>query len=259
MTADVPAEATTTPALQPPDQAAFTGRGLHGRLVQGLGVRIVSGDLRPGTVIDLDRFAAEEQVSRTVVREAVKVLAGKGLLDARPRHGTFVRDRAGWSMMDAEVMRWRCLHGPDAQLLRELMEIRAILEPAIAHHAAVRRSEEHLAALREALATMHLPELSLEEHVEADLRFHWVLAAAAGNELLAQLSALLQPAQRSRDVLAFEHLTDGGDFLATHTAVVDHVAARQPEAAEAAMRELIVDASEDIAAILHATTDEGPA
>lgn len=245
-----PAPADDGSDLVRPDQAAFSSRGLQGRLVEHLGTRIVAGSLPPGQVIDLDRFAGEQSVSRTVVREAVKVLVGKGLLDARPRHGTFVRERSGWSLLDPEVMRWRCADEPDSRLLRELMEIRAILEPAIARHAAARRSAAHVAALRAALGEMADASSTLEEHVEADLRYHWLLAAAAGNELLEQLSGLLQPAQRSRDVLAFEHLAHDRAFLVVHTDVVERIEAQDPDGAEAAMRRLVTHAREDIDAIL---------
>ena len=252
MTATDPAapELTDEATLRRPDREAFTGRGLQGRLVELLGLRIVDGSLPPGQVIDLDRFAAEESVSRTVVREAVKVLVGKGLLDARPRHGTFVRERSSWSLMDPEVMRWRCLEGPDPKLLRELMEIRAILEPAIARHAAVRRSATHVAALHDALSGMSSSRTSVEDHVEADLRFHWLLASASGNELLEQLSSMLQPAMRSRDVLAFQHFAHDDAFLTAHADVLDHVEAQDPDAAESAMHDLVSVASEDIDAIL---------
>lgn len=252
MTATDPAthELPDESSLRRPDQAAFSGRGLQGRLVELLGLRIVDGSLPPGQVIDLDQFAVEESVSRTVVREAVKVLVGKGLLDARPRHGTFVRERSSWSLMDPEVMRWRCGDGPDPKLLRELMEIRVILEPAIARHAALRRSATHVAALRDSLRAMSNSRTSLEEHVEADLRFHWLLASASGNELLEQLSSLLQPAMRSRDVLAFRHFAHDDAFLTAHAEVVDHVDAQNPDAAESAMHHLVSVASEDIDAIL---------
>lgn len=245
-----PSPAADGPSLLRPDHAAFSGRGLQGRLVEHLGTRIVDGTLPPGQVIDLDRFAGEQSVSRTVVREAVKVLVGKGLLDARPRHGTFVRERSGWSLLDPEVMRWRCAAEPDPQLLRELMEIRAILEPAVARHAALRRSAAHVAALREALEELADTLGSVEAHVEADLRYHWLLASAAGNELLEQLSSMLQPAHRSRDMLAFEFLAHDQIFLVAHTEVVDHVEAQDPDRAESAMRHLVSLATEDIDAIL---------
>lgn len=243
--------------LHRPDRASYSGRGLHGRLVESLGRQIVNGWLPPGQVIDLGQFAGEEDVSRTVVREAVKVLVGKGLLDARPKYGTFVRERAAWSLLDPEVMRWRSAEHPDAQLLRELSEIRTILEPVIARLAAERRSPEQVSALREAFTSMSDTMETLEQHVESDLQFHWLIATATGNELLQQLASLLQPAQRSRDALAFEHLGHDHAFLDAHREVLESIEAGDPAAAETAMRALVVVASEDIDRILRSQLEDG--
>lgn len=244
------AEDPTGGDLHRPDRVSYSGRGLHGRLVESLGHRIVNGQLPPGQVIDLDQFASEEDVSRTVVREAVKVLVGKGLLDARPKYGTFVRERSAWSLLDPDIMHWRSAERPDVQLLQELNEIRAILEPVIARLAAERSSPEQAMALREAFTSISTTTQTLEQHVESDLQFHWLIAQATGNELIQQLAALLQPAQRSRDALAFEHFAHDHAFIDAHRAVVDGIEAGDPDAAEAAMRELVEVASEDINQIL---------
>lgn len=236
--------------LHRPDGESYSGRGLHGRLVEHLGRRIVNGALPPGQVIDLDQFAEEEDVSRTVVREAVKVLVGKGLLDARPKRGTFVRERSGWSLLDPEVIRWRSAEQPDARLLRELSEIRIVLEPVVARLAAERRSSEEISALWDALARMGDTSMTPVQQIEADLQFHWLLATATRNELLQQLAGLLQPAQRSRDVLAFERLGHDHGFLDSHRRVVENIEMGDPDAAYAAMHELVVAASEDVDRIL---------
>ncbi len=251
-------ERATVAGLHRPERTTYSGRGLHGRLVESLGRRIVNGQLAPGQIIDLDRFASEEDVSRTVVREAVKVLVGKGLLDARPKYGTFVRERSDWSLLDPDVMGWRSAEPPDVHLLRELSEIRTIIEPVIARLAAERSSPEQAAALRGAFASISDTSETLEQHVESDLQFHWLLAQATGNELIQQLAGLLQPAQRSRDELAFEYLAHDHGFLDAHRAVVDGIEAGDPDAAEAAMRELVEAANADIDRILQgrSTKDE---
>lgn len=245
------AEARALAVRYRPQRASYSGRGLHGRLVESLGRRIVNGLLAPGQVIDLDQFASEEDVSRTVVREAVKVLVGKGLLDARPKYGTFVRERVSWNLLDPEVMRWRSAERPDVQLLRELSEIRTVLEPIVARLAAERRSPEQVADLRQAFTSMSDFRETLERHIESDLQFHWLVATATGNELLQQLASLLQPAQRSRDALAFEHLAHDHAFVDAHREVLEGIEAGDPNAAEAAMRTLVEVASQDIDQILH--------
>ena len=125
---------------------AFSRRGLHGQLVDALGSRIVGGEIQPGETIDGEAIEAEFEVSRTVVREALKVLSAKGLIDARPRLGTFVRDRAYWNLLDADVMAWRGrAENPDSRLVLELGEVRTEL-------AATRSERERLVA---SLAALH--------------------------------------------------------------------------------------------------------
>lgn len=230
------------------DVVTYSGRGLHGRLVESVGRRIVLGDIAPGEIIDLDALGRAEDVSRTVVREAVKVLVGKGLLDARPKYGTFVRERTAWNLLDTEIMRWRAEGGPDPRLLLELEEVRQMLEPVTARLAASRRTPEHLASMEEALERMS-DRHDVETHVDADLQFHRVMAAATGNELLEHLAILLEPAQRTRDTLTFESPHDDS-FLGAHHAVLDGIRERDQVAAEGAMRSLLDAAGRDTAAAI---------
>lgn len=231
----------------------FSRRGLHGRVVDTLGRRIVRGDLPPGAVVDLELLEADLAVSRTVVREAVKVLTTKGLLDSRPRLGTFVRDRRDWSLLDADVMSWRDNGQPDARLISDLAEVRRIVEPQGARLAALRRSEADVSAMRAALDRMRGSGRDLEAHVAADLAFHRAVLGASQNELLERLEVVLEPALRARDALTFTHGHDDA-FLPAHAAVADAVADGDPDRAEAAMAALLDAAAADTAAILERRT-----
>ncbi len=225
-------------------------RGLHGHVVDVLGQRIISGELSSGTVIEPDRLVTELQVSRTVVREVIKVLTTKGLLDARPRTGTYVLPRSRWNLLDADVIVWRNARSLDARLLVELEEVRQIIEPWGARLAAMRRSDVELEELERALAAL---EASTQENheskalamlTEADVRFHRGVLAAAGNELLERLERLLEPALRTRDELAFEH-EHGTGFLASHRHVVDCIREQRPDEAFEAMSDLLRAAAAD--------------
>lgn len=227
----------------------YANRGLHARLVESLGARIVCGEINPGDIIDLDALGQERSVSRTVVRGAVKVLMGKGLLDARPKYGTFVRGRNEWNLLDPDVIRWRQSAGPDSRLLRELEEIRQIIEPVTARLAAERADQQHLDALEAAMTTL-AGAASRDVHVDADLQFHRTLASASGNELLERLVMMLEPAQRMRDQIAFEGGVDHHESIAAHKAVLDCVCAHDPNAAEGAMRILLEAASRDVEALI---------
>lgn len=237
--------------LAPTSGFIYSRRGLHGQVVEALGRRIVHGEIEPGATIDVDQLETEYAVSRTVVREAVKVLSAKGLLDARPKRGTFVRDRRHWNLLDADVMTWRDEgQGIDLQLLHDLDEVRQAVEPRGAGLAAQRRTLADLAEIDAALARLvETADGDLEDHVRADLAFHRAVLSASQNELLLRMEIIIEPALRARNALAFseEH---GREFLDAHAQVRDAIAAQDGEAAQRLMEGLLVDAAADTEAIL---------
>jgi GntR family transcriptional regulator, galactonate operon transcriptional repressor len=165
-----------------------------------------------------------------------------------------VRDRAAWNLLDPDVMHWREADGPDPKLLRELEEVRQMLEPVAARFAAARREAEHIADMDAALADMERRDEDLSVHIEADLAFHRAMAAASGNELLERLSGLLAPAQRSRDELVYQSGRDHDRrFVTAHRRVLDAIRDRDPDRAEAAMKRLLDEAAADSRALLERT------
>lgn len=222
----------------------YAGRGLHGQVVNELGARIVSGTLAPDSSIDVMALEAEFDVSRTVLREALKVLAAKGLVDARQKRGTFVRPRADWQLLDVDVLRWRLSSQSTGELLSQLAEVRSIVEPAGARLAAVRRDEDDLAALTGALDAMAAADPASAEAVEADLCFHRQLITASHNELLVSMAAMIEVALAARDSLV--HTGNAvRDPVPAHRAVVEAIADGDPEAAERAVRALLAQAVRD--------------
>lgn len=221
-------------------------RGLHGRVVDILGQRVISGEIAPGTVIEPDRLVAELQVSRTVVREVIKVLTAKGLLDARPRTGTYVLPRRRWNLLDADVIKWRNSGTPDARLLVELEEVRQIIEPWGARLAAQRRTPEDIGALDEAFQMIETDAANRSPRgTEADVRFHRTIFAAAQNELLERLEALLEPVLRARDELAHQHDDHGTAFVESHRSVLECIRDGREDDAFAAMSDLLRAAAAD--------------
>ncbi|WP_010204888.1 FadR/GntR family transcriptional regulator [Salinibacterium sp. PAMC 21357] len=245
----------------------FSRRGLHGHVVDVLGRRIMRGQLVSGEIIDQDALLTEFQVSRTVIREAIKVLTTKGLVDARPRLGTFVTERQRWQLLDSDVMTWRSEGTPDALLVLELSEVRQVLEPAAARLAAVRRTPEQCAEIQDAMTALVATFESTEaasrgaashaaaSHAAADLAFHRAVLAASGNELLARFEVVLEPALHARDELAFENETTS-QFLVEHQAVVTAIVAQDADAAQAAMK-LLMDQSNRDSETLVSTDAEG--
>jgi DNA-binding FadR family transcriptional regulator len=218
-------------------------RTMHGQVVEWLGRRIVSGELTNGSQLPNEAdLAAQLKVSRGGVREAVKALAAKGLVEPRPRLGTRVLPREQWNLMDREVIDW---HGNAAapEFLDDLLELRLMVEPGAAQLAAERASDEQLAALEAAYAGMaeHAPLLPGAEpaFVEADLAFHLTLLRASGNQLVQHLGRLLETSLH-HGLEASSHVP--GSVAATlplHRAVLLAVRGRRPTAAARAMRKLI--------------------
>lgn len=223
-----------------------TRRGMHDIAVHEIGQRIIRGDLEPGTVLAIEDLEREFAASRTVIREALRVLAAKGLVGARPKRGTFVRPRDDWRLLDADLLRWQFEQRPDAAFLDNLAEVRAIIEPAAAGLAAQRRTDADLEELRAALTLAGDPDAAPDQVVDADVRFHRALLAAAGNELLQRMESVIETGLRARDLLVHGRGT-WADSVPAHRAVLDAVEARDPAAAQAAMEALLDQAVRDVA------------
>jgi GntR family galactonate operon transcriptional repressor len=224
----------------------FIGGGLHRSTVESLGQRIVSGAVREGETLDVAELQRTFGVSLTVIREALRVLAAKGLVAARQKRGTFVRPRSEWQLLDGDVMRWQLGVGPSPQLLDDLDELRALMEPEAARLAAARRTEEDLDGLQLHLDAMSASAGDPVAAVAADLAFHQTLLQATHNELLARMGALIRNALEVRDRLVHE-ATSPRDPVPSHRAVLAAVEKGDPHAAERAMRALIARSVEDLA------------
>ncbi|MFK4189131.1 FadR/GntR family transcriptional regulator [Streptomyces sparsogenes] len=235
---------------------SYSGRGVHGQVVRRLGARIVGGDFAEGEVLDVRALGAELDVSLTVMRESLKVLAGKGLIDARQKRGTFVRPRAAWNLLDSDVIRWRVETGDGERLMRDLADVRSLVEPAAAHRAALRRTEADLLALDAALGAMADARGKGDADAEAaaDASFHRALLAATGNELLARFDLLLEPGLRERDRLVHGHGA-ADDPVPSHRAVLDAVRDRDAPRAEVAMLDLLAKAADDLRSARRAAVD----
>jgi len=175
----------------------------------------------------------------------------------RPAGGTVVRPRGEWSLLDPDLLRWQAeVHGSDAAFLRQLAEVRAIVEPAGARLAARRRSRGELAELDHALAAMADAGRAGDAVVDADLRFHRALLVAAHNDLMLPMEAVIEAGLRARDRLV--HDAACADPIPMHRKVVAAVRSRDPAAAEAAMRDLLAHAERDVRrAIRHRQRDGG--
>jgi DNA-binding FadR family transcriptional regulator len=224
----------------------YAGRGVHGQTVESIAGRILSGQLTEGATLDLGALQLELDVSLTVIREALRVLAAKGMIDARPKRGTFVRPRADWSLLDADVLRWQFVQRAQPGLFEDLHDLRTIVEPGAARLAAARRTDADLAGLEAGLADMTAAGADPPAAVLADLAFHRLLLAATHNELLVRMEVVIETGLAERDRIVHGALATD-DPVPSHRAVVDAIRGRDPDCAELAMRNLLRKAVTDVA------------
>lgn len=213
---------------------------LHGTIAHDIGVRIVSGRLEPGRVLDGEIAASEQlRVSRTAYREALRILAAKGLVESRPKLGTRVSDPSAWHLLDPDVVSWIFSADPDPRLVRGLFELRTIVEPAAAALAATRRSTEQLHTMRAALDDMSARTLAADAGRQADHSFHAALLEASGNPYLASLSSGIAAAITWTTVFKQRAAPLSRDPLPDHERVYVAVERRDPAAAREAMTDLV--------------------
>ncbi|MEX1295495.1 MAG: FCD domain-containing protein [Candidatus Limnocylindrales bacterium] len=231
-------------------RGGYHGRGLHGTMVERLGRLIVAGEPPPGEALPREPvLAVQHDVSRTVVREALRVLAAKGLVDARPMRGTLVRPRSEWRLLDPDLLRWALESEAHPPLLAHLFEIREMVEPTAARLAASRARSEQRAELADALERLVEASGDLGAFIEADLVLHETVFRLSGNpllhELIAPIAAALRLGRHVQASGAGRARRTLADAIGPHRAVVEAVVAGEPAAAEAAMREVVTAAAED--------------
>jgi len=217
-------------------------RGIFGYFVHAMGRRIIGGEFAPGATLPNEPELVEQYgISRTVVREAMKCLAGKGLVEIKTRVGTKVRDRAEWHHTDTDVLVWYYEMGPSVEIMRSIKDLRLVLEPEAAARAASRGTDEDIAKIRRACETMAATVGDIHAHADADLQFHSAIFAATQNPIYSQLIGLIAVAIFANRILSPpEQVAEGQKRgLQTHQQLLDAIAARDPEAAAGVVRNLL--------------------
>ncbi|WP_236671078.1 FadR/GntR family transcriptional regulator [Streptomyces sp. 7-21] len=221
--------------------AGSRGRGLHGQLVQQLGQMIVSGDLGADRPLVPEEIGQRFEVSRTVVRESLRVLEAKGLVSARPNVGTRVRPVADWNLLDPDIIEWRAFGPQREDQRRELCELRLTIEPLAARLAAADCREDVRQRLGDMvdIMTHALGQGDALTFSRADTEFHALLLQAAGNRMLEHLSGIVASALQVSGgaVSGCEQPTEASVGL--HQRIVDAMGSGEAGAAESAMRQLL--------------------
>ncbi|MEU0626102.1 FadR/GntR family transcriptional regulator [Streptomyces sp. NPDC005989] len=165
------------------------GAGLHTHVLDTLGLEIAAGVHPPGQVLRTDELAQRFDVSRTVVREVIRVLESMHLVESRRRVGVTVRPTEAWNVYDPQVIRWRLAGADRPRQLRSLTVLRSAIEPVAAGLAARNATPEQCAALTECALGMVATSRGqqLEGYLEHDIAFHRIVLNASGNEMFARL------------------------------------------------------------------------
>lgn len=230
-------------------------RNLHSQVLWQLGVAIVRGDYPEGTILPADSDLLQHfAVSRTVLREALKTLSAKSMIEARARIGTRVLPRQRWNLFDADVLAWHFETGPDVGFLQSLAEVRIGIELEASALAAERRSDtqaEQLLGWADRMGEAR----SAEDFARTDLAFHHAVAEASGNPFMASISALVELALTASFTISspVEDPKALDVAVQTHRRIAEAIARKEPDAARAAMKIAITEGFERSAARLPAS------
>ncbi|MFI9627893.1 FadR/GntR family transcriptional regulator [Streptomyces sp. NPDC052042] len=224
------------------------GPGLHTQVLDTVGLEIAAGEHRPGQVLRTDELAQRFDVSRTVVREVVRVLESMHLVESRRRVGVTVRPAEAWNVYDPRVIRWRLAGADRPRQLRSLTVLRSAIEPVAAGLAARNATPEQCAALTECALGMVATSRGqqLERYLEHDIAFHRIVLDASGNEMFARLGDVVAEilAGRTHHHVMFEDPDPAAVTL--HVRVAEAVREGDAETAERLTKEIAVGALHEL-------------
>lgn len=223
-------------------QAVGMAPSLSTQVARELGRRIVAGTYESGSLIDDETALTKRyQVSKVVIRDAVKILVSKGLLDVRRGIGTKVRPRNHWVIWDDDVLAWHLSAPPNKDFLRQLMDIRLAFEPKAARWAAERATEDDVIEIDKACTRMEGEHSSVEDFIVADAFFHRTILLAARNEFLKAMEGVIYSALLVSIRITNTDPRNNADSVPFHRAVYDAIASRDGDLAEKLTQDLLSD------------------
>ncbi|MBS1231034.1 MAG: dgoR [Proteobacteria bacterium] len=212
------------------------------RLTRSFGKQIAQGEFEPGSALPSEAELCERfEVSRNVMREVIKVLSTKKLIDAQPHRGLFVMPTEQWNYLDADVLEWALEKGTNPELISSLIEVRSLIEPTITRWAAERATAVDLVAIEASYNDMVANRNNVLAFQEADIRFHKAILLATHNVVIQQLSGAVSALQRA--IFDYTFISEAKHMKLTmkeHSDLFDAVRRKNPEAAEQACHDMVV-------------------
>jgi DNA-binding FadR family transcriptional regulator len=226
--------------VTPDSASSHSGRNLTQSLLDSVGRDIVTGAYEGRRFPTEAELAQEHAVSRSVTREAVKMLTAKGLLSARPRRGTIVEPASSWNLFDPDVLRWLLERKFSLDLLRQFSELRISIEPAAAALAARYAGHEGVEAIAAGYKRMEAAEAGDDDPLDADIAFHVAILNASGNPFYIQFRDVVTTALQT-SIRFTNRIHNRTASLPAHRAVLDAIEGRNPDSARTAMEAIIAD------------------
>lgn len=207
----------------------------------------MQGELQPGMPLPSEAVWSEQLgVSRTALREAIKVLASKGLIASQPKTGTRVRPREDWNFLDPDVLIWRFSTGSMDTHIQDVFQLRLVIEPAVAALAAERGGDAGIKRMEQAYGGMEAAGDDGEKFEEPDRQFHQAILRMTGNELIGSLGALIETALLMSFRLSNDNPRGQRHSLPLHRDVLTAIRARHPGRARKAMERLLLQSERDV-------------
>lgn len=233
--------ATTEASNLPQPNARAPGTNVHETIANEIGLRIVRGDYPPGTTLPIEaKWSETFAVSRSAVREAIKMLMAKSLLSSRPKIGSWVLPRERWNLLDRDVLGWYAMSPDREAFLRTVQEFRHIIEPEATALAAARRTEAQMQEISAACREMGAAD-TLNARTAADTRFHLAILRASGNDLLVPLGVLIESALNHLFEFVTREKNDLRHAQKLHETIERNIRLQRPAAARAAVRKLLAN------------------
>jgi DNA-binding FadR family transcriptional regulator len=229
-----------------------SARGLHAHLLDSLGMALASGQHPGGTILRLDELTTKYGVSRTVAREAVRVLEALRMVRSRPKIGMIVLPATEWNLFDPQLIRWRLAGTDRRQLLRQLSQLRAAVEPVAAGQAAVSATAEQRAELLRLAAEMCELAIArdIESFIAADVAFHRTVFLASGNGLFVHVGEVTASVLNGRVELSLLPPILNKDALEWHVVVAEAIQRGDAVEAERMARCIVVQSAAEVERLL---------
>ncbi|GEP27925.1 FadR family transcriptional regulator [Cryobacterium levicorallinum] len=241
------------------DASETVTSGLHARVVDALGLWVCGQEVPAGTVMKIEEMEREYKASRSVVREAVRVLESMGLVASRRRVGVRVCPPSDWNLFDPQVIRWRLASRTRVTQLRSLTELRVAIEPEAARLAAIRSPLTNASDLMGLAGQLWAAGEGGdgELFLDLDTRFHALVLASSGNEMFAKLSSVVGEVLAGRTHYGLMPNSPHAEALQLHVDVASAIQRGAPEAAQGAMFAIMKRTMDEMAKIWESPVQTG--